>query len=470
MKRVPHVVVVGAGISGLAAAHRLLETEPGFRVSVFEGEGRTGGLIRSEHIDGCLVEQGPDSILTEKRAALELAERLGLQSEILPTNTTDRGAYVVKSGRLHRIPEGFSMMAPSRAWPLLASPILSPLGKLRMGLELALPRKVVSSEESVAEFVRRRFGNEVLERLAQPLMSGIYGTDPAELSLQSTMPRFLELERKYRSVTLGLLKQARAERTLNQGGVRYGLFFAFKNGNQTLTDALSERLAERLNTHSKVVGLQRHGDGFLTYFENREPELADAVILAIPARAMVPLLRDVATETSARLAEIRFGSTATVAYAWNEVDIPHRLDAFGFVVPRAEPCSLLASTWASKKFAGRAPAGRALIRVFIGGAHHAELVEKSDDELIELGQRELSRLLGIRARPQFASVGRQLNAMPQYTVGHAERVSAIEAQLGDLPRLALAGNSLHGVGIPDAVRAGERAAERVRLALAGFVG
>jgi protoporphyrinogen/coproporphyrinogen III oxidase len=246
------IVVVGAGVSGLSAAHRVLELKPDWNVTVLEASSRPGGLIRTEQIEGCVVEQGPDAILTEKPAALKLAERLGLQGEVQSTNAGGRGAYVVHDAKLERIPQGFSMMAPSEAWPILGSPVLSAAGKLRMFAELLLPRGPELEDESVASFVRRRFGQEVLERLAQPLMSGIYGTDPAQLSLKSTMPRFIDLERKHRSVTLGLLSKRAAERSesgrngLGPGGhaarselakgARYGLFVSFKRGNQTLID------------------------------------------------------------------------------------------------------------------------------------------------------------------------------------------------------------------------------------------
>jgi protoporphyrinogen/coproporphyrinogen III oxidase len=458
----PHVVVVGAGVSGLAAAHRLLELAPDWNISVLDGAPRTGGLIRTERIGGCLVEQGPDSIIVEKPAALQLAERLGLQSEVLYTNAEDRGAYVVYRGRLERIPEGFSMMAPSQAGPILRSPILSPLGKLRMAAELLVPRGTRQGDESVAGFVARRFGREVLERLAQPLMSGIYGTDASELSLRSTMPRFIELERKYGSVTLGLLLKQR--QTARSQGARYALFFAFKQGNQTLTDTLRDKLAERVHLNSPVLNIRWEQPHYRVQLEHGAQLQADAVILAVPASGMARVLQELSPEAASLLDQIRFGSTATVAYAWPTENISRRLDAFGFVVPDVEHRRVIASTWASKKFLGRAPDGQALIRVFFGDRQH-NLQALSDDELIQMGQAELAELIGARGKPLFASVARQLHAMPKYTLNHAARVDAIERALGGLPLLGLAGNSLYGVGIPDAIASGENAALRLHARL-----
>lgn len=453
------VVVVGAGISGLSAAYRLTELAPELDVVVLERSDRAGGLIKTDVIDDFVVEQGPDSILTEKPQALALARRLGLESELLPTNTRDRGAFVVTRGRLERIPEGFSMMAATRALPILRSPILSRAGKLRLMAEVALPRRKAEDDESISSFVRRRFGPEVLARLAQPLMSGIYGSDPAELSLRSTMPRFVELERAHRSVTLGLLAKRRT--STQSSGVRYGMFVAFKQGNQTLTDVLQRRLGSRLRLHSPVAGVTRQGAQYRVQIEGADALLADAVILATPARIMAPALEVLDERLSELLGGVRFGSTATVAYGFRDDAIVHPLNGFGFVVPSVEKRRILASTWASKKFAGRAPPGKVLLRAFFGGAHDESAPHLADSELIDLGISELDSLLGLKQEPLFTSVARQIQAMPKYVVGHGERVAAIEARLSQFPGLALAGNSLYGVGIPDAIGAGERAAETI---------
>ncbi len=461
------VAVIGAGISGLSAAFELTQRHPDAEVVVLERGSRPGGLIKTDWIDGFLVEQGPDSILTEKPQALNLAHRLELDGELLSTNSVDRGAYVLANGRLRRIPEGFSMMAPSQALPILGSSILSWKGKMRMAAELLLPRGPVVDDESVADFVGRRFGHEVLERLAQPLMSGIYGTDPRQLSLRSTMPRFIEMEKDHRSVTLGMLHK-RKNAAGNAKGVRYGLFVSFKRGNQTLIDALSTRLGSKIQLGVEVTSIRRvEPTGYQLALSDREPLNVDGVVLAIPARIAAPIVRRLDAPLSDVLGEIQFGSTATVAYGFKREAIRHPFDAFGFVVPTTEQRQILASTWASKKFAGRAPEGHALIRTFFGGDHDPRTLTLSDDDLVELGKKELDALLGIDQAPLFASVGRQPHAMPKYTVGHANRVARCEARLSTLPALAIAGNSLYGVGIPDAIGAGERAAVRVADTLLG---
>ncbi|MEN9577516.1 MAG: hypothetical protein RJA70_525 [Pseudomonadota bacterium] len=471
------LIVIGAGVSGLAAAHRALELDPERRVHVLEASPRVGGLIRTERITHesagtFLVEQGPDSIISEKPAALRLAERLGLSDQVLSTNSADRGAFVVYEGSLERIPEGFSMMAPSQALPILRSRILTPRGKLRLLSELFIPKGKISPDDDVdtASFVERRFGKEVLERLAAPLMGGIYGTRLSELSLKSTMPRFLDLEREHRSVTWGLLKKRRqAARSERPGlgndpssSVRYGLFFSFKDGVQTLTDALAAQLGDRIRTRCAVQTVQRTELGYRVVLPSGESLDAAHLICALPARAMAPLLGSVDGDLASELASIPYGSTATVAFGWPRAAVPHALDAFGFVVPDRENRRIIASTWASKKFQGRAPGDYVLLRAFVGAGESAALNAETDGPLIDLARSELRELLGVTARPLFASVSRQLNAMPKYIVGHSARVARIEALLEKAPGLRIAGNSLYGVGIPDAIAAGERAAEALR--------
>lgn len=470
------MVVVGAGVSGLAAAHRLSELAPECQVRLIEAGPRAGGLIRSDsiHLDGVgdfLVEQGPDSIISDKPAAWQLAQRLGLESEIVSTNTKERGAFVVCRGSLERIPEGFSMMAPSQIMPIVRSPILSTRGKLRLFSEVFIPRSKSKSDESTASFVERRFGREVLSKLAEPLMGGIYGTRLDQLSLAATMPRFADLERTHRSVTLGLWAKRRAarkdqtatDRFQNEASasVRYGLFFSFRRGVQTLTDALVDRAKEQLMLNQRVTALRPVEQGFEVELDSGEVLQTHAVILAQAARPMAKLLKRISPELSTRLYEIPYGSTATIAFAWPREAIPHALNGFGFVVPPAEKRRIIASTWASRKFAGRAPEGFELIRVFFGGDAGAQLLQRTDEELALIGRQELKTLIGVTAPPLFTSVWRQEKAMPKYTLGHGSRAEAIRELAEQQPRVALAGNSLFGVGIPDAIRSGELAAEKI---------
>lgn len=455
------IAVLGGGISGLSAAYRLKQR--GHDVTVFEGGTRAGGILGTELRDGYVIETGPDSILSEKPWALALAEELGLGAEIIKTRPHPRGAYVVNHGRLVRVPEGFSLMAPTTFGDMARSPLVSTGGKLRMALDLALPRGHAGADESLESFVVRRLGRETFERLAQPLVGGIYGADPARLSLRATMPRFVELEAEHRSVVLGL--RARQKQALERGagkasGARYGLFAAFRRGMQTFTDALVKSLDGSVETQSMVTALARDADGYHVEVRGQYQGF-DAVIIALPAYVAGSLLRPLDAPLANELSAIPYGSAATVTFAFNRHQIAHALDAFGFVVPAVEGRSIIASTWASVKYEGRAPEGKALIRVFVGGYQGQHLVERSDAELSALCRRELSDLIGVEGEPDFVRVVRYQKAMPQYHVGHLSRVSRIDALIAQHPGLALAGNAYRGVGIPDAVKSGEDAARRI---------
>jgi len=455
------VAVVGGGISGLAAAYRLKQR--GDDVTVFEGSSRAGGILGTVVRDGYVIETGPDSILSEKPWALTLAEELGLGSEIIKTRPHPRGAYVVNHGKLVRVPEGFSLMAATNPQEMLRSPLISARGKARMALDLVLPRGHAELDESLESFVVRRLGRETFERLAQPLVGGIYGADPAKLSLRATMPRFVELEQQYRSVALGLRARQKAGAEQKAGaasGARYGLFAAFRGGMQTFVDALVKQLDGVIEVNRLVTAIERDKDGFQLEVRGNFYGFG-AVVLAVPAYVSAALLRPLDAVLAQELEAIPYGSAATVTFAFNRDQIAHPLDAFGFVVPAVEGRNVIASTWASVKYEGRAPEGKALIRVFIGGYQGQHLVEHSDDELTQLCLRELGSLVGVSGQPEIVLVKRYLKAMPQYHVGHLERVARIEALEKKLPRLVLAGNAYHGVGIPDAVKSGEDAALRL---------
>lgn len=456
------VIVIGAGISGLSAAHRLLELDPSIDLTVLEASDAPGGWLRTLVRDDFVIELGPDSILTEKPHALALVARLGIEHRLVSTNSRRRGAYVVSKGRLERVPEGFAMMAPTLPLPFLTSNILSPFAKLRVGLELLIPSRSDASEESLARFVTRRFGTEILERLAQPLVSGVYGSDAETLSLEATMPRFIKMEREKGSVLRALHAQ-RSRAQENASGARYGLFVSFDRGMQVLTDALTARIGGRIRTQTPARSIERAGTRWRVRTESGESHTCDGVIVALPAHRIASLLRASGANEGLidGLDAIPHGSAATVTFAFRREDVPHALDAFGFVVPAIEKRAVLASTWSSVKWPGRAPEGWELIRVFLGGPQDPEVILRDDDELTARAKRELEALMGISSAPAFTRIMRYPHAMPQYRVGHLERASAIENRVSRLLGLELAGNSLHGVGIPDAIASGERAAERI---------
>jgi len=464
MTAVRPVVVVGAGLAGLAAAHRLTELD--VPVQVLEASTRVGGIIATERADGFVMEWGADSFLTEKPWGLALCHRLGLEDQLIGTRETRRRTYVVHDRRLHPLPEGFMLMAPTALGSLLGSSLFSWSGKLRMACDLVLPRRSSSgTDESLAGFVTRRLGREALERAVQPLVGGIYTADPERLSLAATMPRFLEMERRDRSLILALRRQALA--AARQGsGARWTLFASFRTGMQTLVDALVARLpAGAIRTGARVVGLTPAGEsGWCVVLEDGEMVPAASVIVATPSFHAAALLRPLDPGLAGELDAIRHASSAIVTLAYARDEIPHPLDGFGFVVPAVERSPLIAGSFSSIKFAGRAPEGMVLLRAFCGGALAAHVLECTDDELVETVRAELDVLLGVRARPHLVRVRRFERAMPQYDVGHLDRVTRIESATARHAGLALAGNAYRGVGIPDCVHSGEQAAEYVAQA------
>lgn len=470
--------IVGGGVSGLAAAHRLVElqsqnpTDNPVEVVLLEASGRLGGTVRTHRRKGFLIEGGPDSFISEKPEALALAKRLGLAERVTGTSEQHRRSFVVRGGRLRPTPEGFQLLAPSRMLPFLTTDIFTWRGKARMALDLLLPRRKGANgrdDESLAAFVRRRLGKEALERMAQPMVGGIYTADPEVLSLRATMPRFLEMERRDRSLILSMWRAGRrageaARHGRGASGARYSLFLSFDEGVQVLTDALAARLPSpgvRLNTQVKSLrpgGAERRWSVTTDADETLE---ADAVCLALPAYSAARLLRETDDALADELDAIPYASTATVNLAYRRADIPHPLDGFGFVVPFVERRATLACTFSSVKFPSRAPAGHALLRAFVGGALQPDMFELDEDRMVAAVCRDLRDLLGVEAPPLFTHVERWPRSMAQYHLGHAARVARIREFSGRLPALALCGNAFEGAGLPDCVRGGESAAERL---------
>jgi oxygen-dependent protoporphyrinogen oxidase len=460
----PRVAVIGGGIAGLAAAHRLVELgrERGRHIDVrlFEASDRLGGTIRTERCDDFIIEGGPDSFLSEKPAALQLCDRLGMTDRLIGTREEFRRTYVVHRGKLHPLPEGFLLLAPTRFWPLVTTTLFSWPGKLRMGLDLVLPRGGEQPDESLASFVTRRLGREALDRVAQPLVGGIYTADPNKLSLAATMPRFLEMERKNRSLIHTMWKQSRATRNAPAGsGARWSLFVSVDDGMQTLIDRLAQALPEGIvRTSAPVRSLRPQAGG--GWCVDGEPDYA-AVIVATAAHETASLVADVSEKLAGELRGIPYASSATVTLAFRREEIPHPLDGFGFVVPAIERRAILACTFSSIKYAKRAPAEFVLLRSFVGGALQRKLLDKDDREMVALVRHELAALLGVQAKPTLSRVSRYQDAMPQYHVGHLERMKRIDHLLASTPGLHLAGSAYGGVGIPDCIRGGEEAADAI---------
>lgn len=474
----PRVAIIGGGIAGLSAAYRLHELaaarEMPLEVALFEAGDRLGGPLETIRRDGFIIETGADSILSEKPWALQLAERLGLAGEVIATQEQFRKTYVVREGRLIEIPEGFSLLAPAFIGPILRSPLFSWRGKLRIMLEPLIPRRRDESDESLARFVTRRLGREVLERVAQPLAGGIYTADPETLSIAATMQRFVEMERTKGSLFRGIRAAARARVAETRGisGARWSLFVSFKGGIATIIDALAARLAQSIRRRARVVELNRGpadadaaAPRWRIRFDDGAEFDADAVVCAAPAYALASLLEPHNEQLADSLAAIRYASAATVGMAFRTADFPRLPRSFGFVVPIVENRRIIAGSFSSLKFPGRAPDGMILARVFIGGALQAEMMALDEDAMITAAREEFAALLGVTAKPALACVRRWPDAMPQYDVGHLTRVATIEREAATLHGLAVAGAFLRGVGIPDCVHSGEAAAEAVFASL-----
>ena len=459
------VVVVGGGIAGLAAAYRLVELarERGrpLELTLIEARSRLGGTIASERAEGFLVEAGPDSFLSEKPWALALCRRLGVEDRLVRTDDRFRKVLVWHAGRLHPLPDGFQLLAPTAIRSFATSSLFSLSGKLRMALDLVLPRGS-GDDESLGAFVRRRLGREALERVAQPLVAGIYTADPDDLSLAATMPRFLDLERRERSIILGLRRAVARAPQPGTSGARWSLFVSFAGGMEELVSTLAGRLpAGAAVLKQRVSALERAGGGWHVRTAEGGAFEADRVVLATEAHATARLARYLDPTLAALLEEIPYSSAATVSLGYRRADVPHPLDAFGIVVPRSEGKALLAVTFSSVKYPGRAPEGHVLVRGFLGGMLNAAVLAEDDGSLVRRARNELAQALGITAEPVLTRLHRWPASMPQYRVGHLDRVAAIERAAAALPGLALGGAAYRGVGIADCVRSGEAAAEAV---------
>lgn len=459
------VAVVGGGFSGMAAAHRLTELAPEISVSLFEAGDRLGGVVRTVRKDGYLIEGASDMFTTKEPWGVDLCRRIGFEDQLIETNQGSRRAFVVHRGRLQPVPDGFTLMTPVKVWPVVTTRLLSPLGKLRLACEIVVPRRRDPSDESLAAFTQRRMGRETYERLIQPLISSIYTADPTKLSMQAAMPQFFAMEAKHGSLTLGMRRMARSHRSAAEGtGARYGLFVSARDGLGTLVDALAARLpADCPQLRANVRRLRHKPDGgWELEIEGRsEPEAFDALILATPANRTSELLMPLEAELARELAAIELSGVTILGLGYHRHQVRHPLNGFGLVVPLAEKRRVLSISFSSVKFSGRAPQGSVQFRVFVGGACQPELAELPDEPLRQIVLDELRELLGVEGEPQVCEIFRWPATMPQYHVGHLDRVARIEQRAAALPNFALAGNAYRGVDIPFCIHSGEKAAERI---------
>ena len=466
-------IVIGGGITGLAAGYRL-QREAAQRnipmdVTLLEATGRVGGVIQTEHRDGFLIEHGPDAFISTKPAAKTLSEELGIADQFIGTNPEVRRSFVVRKGVLHPVPEGFYMMAPGSLKPFLKTPLFSWRGKLRMAMDLFIPRRERDIDEAVAHFVRRRLGTEAFTRMAQPMIGGIYTSDAENLSLKATFPRFLEMEKTHGSIIKALRAQKKqaAETNRDTSGPRYSLFLSFKSGMQTLVDTLTGILSDSIRLNTRVEHIQRDtdGTGWRVVLSTGETLNSELLCIALPAVQTSLLLQNISNPLATKLDAIPYASSATVNLAFRRGDITHPLDGMGFVVPATENLSLIGCSFSSVKFENRAPEAHILLRAFVG----EPTAKNTEADLIQLCQTDLAPLLGIEHPPLFATVSKHTQAMAQYQVGHQDVVDDIERLMSGLQGLALAGNGYHGIGIPDCIRSGETAAISLLETCCSFV-
>jgi oxygen-dependent protoporphyrinogen oxidase len=464
MKR---IAIIGGGISGLSAAfalekHRVAGAP--LEYVVFESAPRLGGVLVTDQVDGCLVEAGPDSFLTEKPWASDLCREVGLGDQLIGSNDADRKTYILVKGRLTVIPDGLMFMVPTKITPTVLSPLFSIGTKLRMAREWFHPPRRADADETVAAFVERHYGSEMVDRLADPLLSGVYGGEAAQLSVRAVLPRFAEMEATHGSLGRAMLAARKKMAHASKAPAR-PLFTSLKDGMQQLVDAVVSRLpASALLSSTPVQDVQRQREGWLVATGHASDHF-DAVIVATPAQAAAELLKTVSENLASELGGIRYTSSVTVNLGYDQSVRAALPPGFGFLIPRSEGKRMLAATFVHNKFPHRAPDDRALLRCFIGGARNEQVLQAPDEEVLRIVREELRQIIGLTANPLFTRVYRWQGAMAQYGVGHLDRLQRIESLLRQLPGLTLAGNGYRGIGVPDCVRSGTEAANQALLAV-----
>ncbi len=465
------VVIIGGGISGLSAAWYLQKQAQAHGIAldyfVLEKGDRWGGKVLTEQIDSgedgpFVVEAGPDSFLTQKPWALELARELGLEDRLLGTNDANRNVFVLNRGKPVALPDGMLLIVPTKFLPFALSPLISPFGKLRMGMDLIIPAKTDDQDETLADFIRRRLGREALDKIAEPLMSGIYNAEAEKQSIMATFPRFRANEKEYGSLTRGMIagRRKRAAAQSSNGGRKVANFMSFYGGIQELIDALVTQLHGNLRLNALVSTIHNVGEHrYKVQLNDGSSVDADVLFLTTPAFITADLVQETAPDASEALRTIRYVSTGTLSLAFKKVDIPKPLDGFGLVIPSSENRPINAITISSTKFDHRAPAGNVLIRVFFGGSRSPTSMKLQDDVLLKTVQDELRTILGITAQPLFHRIYRWWNANPQYDIGHLDRVVEIEAALP--AGIYVTGSPYRGVGMPDCVHQSQHTTQKV---------
>ena len=458
------VAIVGAGISGLSTAYYIQKQRPDLQLAVLEASTQPGGILQTVHRNGFLIERGPDMFITRDPEAMALCKEIAFDDQLISTNTAFRGAYLVHRGKLQKMPHGWTMMTPTSLWSIAKTPLLSLRGKLRVLGELFAPKRKGDEDESLASFTKRRLGQEAFDNIIQPLIGGIYTADPDKLSMNATLKPFVDMERQGDGLIRGGLKQLRQKKgDTTSSGARYGMFVTPKDGMQSMAEAIAKQLPIRsLEYNVSVTAVTPHENGLAVTVDGEStPRHYDKVVVATSSQITSRILKDGYPELSESLKQIPLAGASILSMGYPRSAIRNPLDAFGVIVPIKENRPLIAISFSSQKFPGRAPDGHVLLRVFIGGALQPELMDWTDEQLIESTQQQLEELLGVSGEPLFTEITRWNNTMPQYHVGHVELIDSIEQQIAALPNLEVAGNAYRGVGIPLCVRSGIQAARNV---------
>ena len=470
----PKIIIIGGGIAGLAAAVHLKAGAKAHGKSVdvllLEKNNRIGGKILTEKHNGFLVEGGPDSFLPEKVWSVNLAKHLGLGPEMLPSNDEFKGTFIYSKSELHSLPEGVMLMVPTSFWPMAKSHLISWPGKIRMGMEVFVPKRKFIEDESLASFVTRRLGRECLEKIAEPLVAGIHTSNPDNMSVLATFPRFVQMEQKSGSLILGMLAtmKNRPHATLSgpppkPGAPKMTYFMSFKNGMQTLSQACADYIGkESIRLGAGVKAVEPKDKGYAVILESGETLDTDHVMIASAAYDAAAMVKGFDETLAAQMNKIEWSSSATVSVAFKKEDVKVPLKGFGFIVPRVEGRRVNAATYSSIKWSYRAPDDMIMVRVFVGGGHHEELVHDLDDSgMVKMVLEELDAIVGLKSNAHFSKVYRWNKGMPKYTVGHLDRITLLDRTLSTHPGFHLIGCSYKGIGIGDCVHEAQVAAEKI---------
>jgi protoporphyrinogen/coproporphyrinogen III oxidase len=460
MKR---IAIIGGGISGLSAAYTIDEKRRSgapVQYVLFESSPRLGGVLVTDRVDGCIIEAGPDSFLTEKPWAADLCGKIGLGDQLIGSNDSERKTYIVSKGKLVVMPDGLMFMVPTKIMPTVLSPLFSWTTKIRMAAEWFHPPRKASEDETVAEMVKRHYGPEMVEMLADPLLSGVYGGEASGLSVRAVLPRFADMESKHGSLGRAMLIARRKMGAAPKVPPR-PLFSSLKEGMQQMVNALVARLdAKAIKTSALVQSVIRQDNGW-TVCAGYQTDHFDAVIVATPTHVAAGVLQSADENLSRELSEIQYSSSVTVTLGYDEKVRRSLPPGFGFLVPRSEGHRMLAATFVHNKFPHRAPENRALVRCFLGGARDELILKAGEKEILQTVRGELRKIIGLDAEPLFERVYKWKATMAQYSVGHLERLQRIEALRQKLTGVALAGNGYNGIGVPDCVRSGAEAAGKI---------